>query len=121
MRWLKEEKRPFPLPFDATIPTPEGTVCVPPRLNKFLCATLRPPRAAPKSGDPAHARPLSYNPDDHYWLIRPIPSGSRNYDLEWYPFGNDCRPPTSRPTASITASTSPTKPAHPCWRPAAAL
>ena len=29
------------------------------------------------------------HPDDHYWLIRPIPSGKRNYDLEWYPFGND--------------------------------
>lgn len=33
--------------------------------------------------------PLSIIPDDHYWLIRPIPSGRRNYDLEWYPFGND--------------------------------
>ncbi len=33
--------------------------------------------------------PLSRHPDDHYWLMRPIPSGSRNYDLEWYPFGND--------------------------------
>jgi murein DD-endopeptidase MepM/ murein hydrolase activator NlpD len=33
--------------------------------------------------------PLSLHPDDHYWLIRPIPSGRRNYDLEWYPYGND--------------------------------
>jgi hypothetical protein len=29
------------------------------------------------------------HPDDHYWLSRPIPSNRRNYDLEWYPFGND--------------------------------
>jgi murein DD-endopeptidase MepM/ murein hydrolase activator NlpD len=33
--------------------------------------------------------PLSLHPDDHYWLIRPLPSNSRNYDLEWYPYGND--------------------------------
>jgi hypothetical protein len=33
--------------------------------------------------------PISYHPDDHYWFIRPIPSGFRNYDLEWYPYGND--------------------------------
>lgn len=38
---------------------------------------------------PAYEAPLAYHPDDHYWLIRPIPSGSRNFDLEWYPFGND--------------------------------
>ena len=33
--------------------------------------------------------PLSIHPDDHYWLSRPIPSGKRNYDLEYYPYGND--------------------------------
>lgn len=33
--------------------------------------------------------PLSLHPSDHYWLSRPIPSGSRNYDLEYYPYGND--------------------------------
>lgn len=33
--------------------------------------------------------PLSLHPDDHYWLMRPLPSNSRNYDLEWYPYGND--------------------------------
>lgn len=38
---------------------------------------------------PPAAVPLSLHPDDHYWLSRPIPSGSRNYALEWYPFGND--------------------------------
>ena len=38
---------------------------------------------------PAVDVPLSLHPDDHYWLIRPLPSGSRNYELEWYPYGND--------------------------------
>ena len=33
--------------------------------------------------------PLSIHPDDHYWLSRPIPSDKRNYDLEWFPYGND--------------------------------
>lgn len=33
--------------------------------------------------------PLSLHPDDHYWMIRPLPSDSRNYDLEWFPYGND--------------------------------
>ena len=51
------------------------------------------PNAGPDSpeGDrpPPMQVPLSLNPDDHYWFIRPVPSGSRNYDLEWYPFGND--------------------------------
>lgn len=42
---------------------------------------------------PPYAVPLSFHPDDHYFLIRPIPSGKRNYDLEWYPFGNDVLAP----------------------------
>jgi murein DD-endopeptidase MepM/ murein hydrolase activator NlpD len=33
--------------------------------------------------------PHSLHPDDHYWLSRPIPSGRRNYDLEWYPYGSE--------------------------------
>ena len=32
--------------------------------------------------------PHALHPDDHYWLARPIPSDRRNYDLEWYPYGN---------------------------------
>lgn len=38
---------------------------------------------------PPMAVPLSLHPDDHYWLIRPIPSGSRNFALEWYLYGNE--------------------------------
>lgn len=32
--------------------------------------------------------PHALHPDDHYWLARPLPSDRRNYDLEWYPYGN---------------------------------
>lgn len=46
---------------------------------------------------PPIAVPLSRHPDDHYWLMRPIPSGSRNYELEWYPFGNDVMIPEFYP------------------------
>ena len=38
---------------------------------------------------PPYEVPLALHYDDHYYMIRPIPSGSRNYELEWYPFGND--------------------------------
>lgn len=38
---------------------------------------------------PPMSVPLSIHPDDHYWLRRPLPSDSRNYDLEYYPYGND--------------------------------
>jgi hypothetical protein len=38
---------------------------------------------------PPFSVPLSLDPDDHYWLNRPIPSGRRNFDLEWYPYGNN--------------------------------
>jgi murein DD-endopeptidase MepM/ murein hydrolase activator NlpD len=33
--------------------------------------------------------PHSQHPDDHYWMARPLPSDSRNYDLEYYPYGNE--------------------------------
>ncbi len=38
---------------------------------------------------PPYDVPLAIHYDDHYYMIRPIPSGSRNFELEWYPFGND--------------------------------
>ncbi len=46
---------------------------------------------------PPYQVPLSLHPDDHYWLSRPIPSNRRNYDLEWYPFGNDVLLPELAP------------------------
>lgn len=46
---------------------------------------------------PPYPVPLSLHPDDHYWLSRPIPSNRRNYDLPWYPFGNDVLIPELAP------------------------
>ena len=46
---------------------------------------------------PPYDVPLALHPADHYWLIRPIPSGSRNYDLEWYPYGSDVLLPELAP------------------------
>ncbi len=71
-----------------TIPTPEGRGIRPREAEqKYL------PDAGPQPPanwrPPPYDVPLAFHPDDHYWLIRPIPSGSRNFDLEWYPFGND--------------------------------
>lgn len=47
------------------------------------------PTPVPELRPPPYPVPLALHPDDHYVLIRPIPSGFRNYDLEWYPYGND--------------------------------
>ena len=47
------------------------------------------PNATVEWRPPTLPVPLSYHPDDHYWLIRPLPSDARNYDLEWFPYGND--------------------------------
>lgn len=55
------------------------------------------PTQAPEWRPPPYPVPLSLHPDDHYWLIRPIPSGNRNYDLEYYPFGNDILVPELYP------------------------
>lgn len=46
---------------------------------------------------PPMSVPVSIHPDDHYWFIRPLPSGTRNYALEWYPYGNDVLIPQYAP------------------------
>lgn len=52
----------------------------------------RPPETGPETAvewrPPPVAVPHALNPDDHYWMARPIASDRRNYDLEWYPYGN---------------------------------
>jgi len=77
-------------------PTPEGEGVRPEDAKQYWV-----PDAGPEApeGDrpPLMQAPLSLNPDDHYWFIRPVPSGSRNYDLEWYPFGNDVLRPDIGP------------------------
>jgi murein DD-endopeptidase MepM/ murein hydrolase activator NlpD len=59
------------------------------------------PAAAPAAPvawrPPPYEVPLSVHPDDHYWLIRPLPSGTRNYDLEYYPYGSDVMIPEYAP------------------------
>ncbi len=69
-------------------PTPAGEGVRPQDAKQYWVPDAGPEAPA---GDrpPLMQVPLSINPDDHYWFIRPVPSGSRNYDLEWYPFGND--------------------------------
>ncbi|MBP6804378.1 MAG: hypothetical protein KA362_09725, partial [Chloroflexi bacterium] len=71
-------------------PTPETSGLRPNQARQEFVRDAGPaPRDAAEWRPPAMPAPLSITPDDHYWLIRPIPSGYRNYDLEWYPFGND--------------------------------
>lgn len=61
----------------------------------------RPPEAGPESPvdwrPPPVKVPHALHPDDHYWLVRPIPSDSRNYELEWYPYGNRPTRPEALP------------------------
>jgi murein DD-endopeptidase MepM/ murein hydrolase activator NlpD len=80
------------------VPTPEGEGVRPSQAEQNYVRDAGPaPRNTEEWRPPPMAAPLSFNPDDHYWLIRPIPSGSRNYDLEWYPFGNDVQAPDVPP------------------------
>jgi murein DD-endopeptidase MepM/ murein hydrolase activator NlpD len=62
---------------------------------------LRPPELGPDPPvewrPPPVAVPHSLHPDDHYWLARPLPSDRRNYDLEWYPYGNEPLRPEAQP------------------------
>lgn len=72
------------------IPTPEGSGLRPDQAQQLFARDAGPiGRSADEWRPPPLPAPLSIDPDDHYWLVRPIPSGYRNYDLEWYPFGND--------------------------------
>lgn len=68
-------------------PTPDATGVRPSDVQQryapdagLLEMGLRPPPMVP---------PVALHPDDHYWLMRPIPSRSRNFALEWYPYGNN--------------------------------
>lgn len=69
-------------------PTPNGSGF---QANQIPRATVVVAIATPltEQRPPPMPVPLALKPDDHYWFIRPIPSGNRNYDLEWYPYGND--------------------------------
>lgn len=80
------------------IPTPEGSGLRPDQAQQLFARDAGPiGRSADEWRPPPLPAPLSIDPDDHYWLVRPIPSGYRNYDLEWYPFGNDVQAPNVLP------------------------
>lgn len=84
------------LVFEDGVPTPEGLGVRPNQAQQLFVPDAGP--EAPVDGRPPPMNvPLSINPDDHYLLSRPIPSRSRNYDLEWYPFGNDVLKPELDP------------------------
>ncbi|MCP4420201.1 MAG: M23 family metallopeptidase, partial [Chloroflexi bacterium] len=75
-------------PVNNIVPTPSGAGIRPQEAEQLWVpnAGLEPPEGW---RPPPYDVPLSFHYDDHYWLARPLPSGSRNYDLEWYPYGND--------------------------------
>lgn len=75
-------------PVSNVVPTPAGAGIRPQEAEQLWVpdAGLAPPEGW---RPPPYDVPLSFHYDDHYWLARPLPSGSRNYDLEWYPFGNN--------------------------------
>jgi murein DD-endopeptidase MepM/ murein hydrolase activator NlpD len=75
-----------------SVPTPSGAGIRPDQAQQLWVPDAGP---EPPQGwrPPPYEVPLSLHYDDHYWLARPLPSGSRNYDLEWYPFGNDVQLP----------------------------
>ncbi len=76
----------------SSLPTPAGVGIRPDEAQQLWV-----PDAGPEPPEgwrpPPYDVPLSFHYDDHYWLARPLPSGSRNYDLEWYPYGNDVQLP----------------------------
>jgi murein DD-endopeptidase MepM/ murein hydrolase activator NlpD len=80
----------------AVPPTPEGSGIQPGEIQQFFVRDAGPSAPAERR-PPPYDVPLSIHPDDHYWLQRPLPSNRRNYDLEWYPFGNDVLVPDLAP------------------------
>jgi murein DD-endopeptidase MepM/ murein hydrolase activator NlpD len=71
-------------------PTPSSIGLRPGEIAGFVQPSFEvDPEAAVDWRPPPVPVPHSLHPDDHYWLSRPIPSGRRNYDLEWYPYGSE--------------------------------
>lgn len=81
------------LPVEKLLETPTPTVALEPggvlpsEAQSFREANLDPATPAENRPPPVPV-PHAIHPDDHYWLARPIASDKRNYDLEWYRYGN---------------------------------
>jgi murein DD-endopeptidase MepM/ murein hydrolase activator NlpD len=101
---IPPSKTPFPTPFNLLTPLATGEAVDPSSIR----ATSTPPQSAATANPelelekvewrpPPMQVPLAIHPDDHYWLARPIPSGKRNYDLPWFPYGNDVLIPQFAP------------------------
>ena len=98
------EQFPSPTAVATYTPFPSITQIRPDQTQLFRLADNLFPREAnapdPSEGiwrPPPYDVPLSLHYNDHYWLIRPIPSGYRNYSLEWFPYGNDVLIPEYAP------------------------
>ncbi len=110
-----------PTPSQTPSPSPTGSPTLPPtatntltpspfpiggQVNPLTIDVTRPPAPPPFETPPTPEIewrppplpvPVSIHPQDHYWLARPIPSGSRNYDIDYYPFGTDVLIPAFAP------------------------
>lgn len=90
--------RPSPVPsqlpgyLQLQLPAPAITATLAGGLRPADALQLYPPPLPPAETlewrPPPLPAPHALRPDDHYWLQRPLPSDNRNYDLEWYPYGN---------------------------------
>lgn len=90
MRAAASSEPPTITPVQTIWPTPApGQIGVRPEEAELFRQPSIGPEATIEWRPPPMPVPLSLHPKDHYWLIRPIPSGHRNYDLEYYPYGND--------------------------------
>ncbi len=92
---------PSVTPTPSPSPIPVGGGVNPLLLDFTPRPTLPPnallPTAALEWRPPPLPVPVSIHPEDHYWFARPIPSDRRNYDLEYYPYGNDILIPEYAP------------------------
>lgn len=95
---------PTPFVFNQSTPLPTGAAVDPASIRATstpaqIVVTADPQLELEKIEwrPPPMPVPLAIHPDDHYWLARPIPSGKRNYDLPWFPYGNDVLIPQYAP------------------------
>jgi murein DD-endopeptidase MepM/ murein hydrolase activator NlpD len=79
-----------------TTPTTTPVASPTPSATQSPAPTRRPtdrPRSTrtPTPAGPRRATSLTIDPNDHYWLSRPIPADARNYISRFYPYGSTAR------------------------------